>query len=176
MLGAGITRAPVSRSDRAYPAANLSVTTLGRTDIFGLPEVFKNHKARLTVRSTTLLLAAAVVWVALGAAGAHAELLRGIWPICWEPWAIQQANVAASQGKWDDVKKLNCSVMGALWMRVRVIRCAADVTDEKMRRFTHPVPRDDSLLTEICEVELFGKKGNRFGIYYTYYFNMEWVQ
>ncbi len=128
------------------------------------------------MKPATLLLAGAVVWVALGAAGAHAELLRGIWPICWEPWAVQQANVAASQRKWDDVKKFNCSVMGALGMRVRVIRCAADVTDQKMRRFTHPVPRDDSLPTQICEVELFGEKGNLFGIYYTYYFNIEWVQ
>ncbi len=128
------------------------------------------------MKPATLLLAAAVVWIALGAAAAHAELLRGIWPICWEPRAVQQANVAASQRKWDDVKKLNCGLAGALGMRVRVIRCAADVTDEKMRRFTHPVPRDDSLPIQICEVELFGKKGNLFGIYYTYYFNIEWAQ
>ncbi|MCZ6859560.1 MAG: hypothetical protein O7I42_04670 [Alphaproteobacteria bacterium] len=57
-------------------------------------------------------------------------------------------------------------------MRARVIRCAADVTNERMKRFSHPVPRDDSLPSRVCELEIIRDDGSEV-IGYTFYLNIE---
>jgi hypothetical protein len=54
---------------------------------------------------------------------------------------------------------------------VRVIRCAADVTPARMSYHFDPVPNDDSLPDQICEVEAFEDDGSS-GIYYTHFLNI----
>lgn len=108
--------------------------------------------------------------MALGRA-ALSDVLEGYYPTCWEPWEVEQARAAIAQGKWDEYKKMNCGLSGDRGARVRVIRCAADVTDEIMQQFFRLVPRDETLPARICKVELFYESGAS-GIHYTYYFNI----
>lgn len=124
------------------------------------------------MKSATLILAAAVLCFAPLGNEASSETLSGLYPTCWEPGEVEQADMAASQQNWDAWKKFNCGLLGARGMRVRVIRCAADVTNKKMLNFSRPVPRDDTLPARICEVELFYDNGGS-GIHYTHYFNIE---
>lgn len=98
--------------------------------------------------------------------------LRGIWPTCWEPWEVEKAEAAANRRDWVEWRTMKCGLLGDSGTQVRVIRCAADVTAVRMRHFSHPVPRDDSLPDQICEVEVFYEEGGT-GIHYTYYFNIE---
>lgn len=122
--------------------------------------------------SRKLLLAATLLCLmALGRA-ALSDVLEGYYPTCWEPWEVEEARAAIAQGKWDEYKKMNCALAGAQAMPVRVIRCAADVTDERMQHFSRPVPRDSSLSARVCEIELFYEDGSS-GIHYTFYFNIE---
>lgn len=97
--------------------------------------------------------------------------LSGLWPTCWKPWEVEKANAAANRRDWVEWRTMNCGLFGDSGARVHVIRCAADVTPIRMRRFSRPVPRDDSLPDQICEVEAFEDDGSS-GIYYTYYFNI----
>ncbi len=124
------------------------------------------------MKSATLILAAGVLCFAPLGNEASSETLSGLYPTCWEPWEVEQADMAASQQNWDDWKKFKCGLLGSRGMRVRVIRCATDVTDKKMQHFSRPVPRDDSLPVRICEVEAFFDDGSS-GIGYTFYFNIE---
>lgn len=124
------------------------------------------------MKSATLIFAAGVLCFAPLGNEASSETLSGLYPTCWEPWEVEQADMAASQQNWDDWKKFNCGLLGDRGTRVRVIRCAADVTDERMKHFSRPVPRDNSLPTRVCEIEAFEDDGSS-GVYYTFYFNIE---
>ena len=100
-----------------------------------------------------------------------ADKLSGVWPTCWAPWEVEKANAAADREDWVEWRTMKCGLFGDYGTPVRVIRCAADVTPAQRKRFSHPVPRDDSLPDRICEVEAFEDDGSS-GIYYTYYFNI----
>ena len=97
--------------------------------------------------------------------------LRGLWPTCWKPWEVEKADAAVRRLDWVEWRTMKCGLFGDSGARVRVIRCGADVTPARVKRFSHPVPRDDSLPDQICEVEAFEDDGSS-GIYYTYYFNI----
>lgn len=101
-----------------------------------------------------------------------ADELFGIWPTCWEPWAVEKAEAAANRGDLVEWRTMKCGMLGDSGTRVRVIRCAADVTRARTGRFSHPVPSDDSLPAGICEVELFYQEGGT-GIHYTNSLNIE---
>ncbi len=101
-----------------------------------------------------------------------ADELIGIWPTCWEPWEVAKAHAAVRRDDWVEWRTMKCGLLGDGGTPVRVIRCAADVTPARMKRFSRPVPRDDSLPDRVCEVEAFEDDGTS-GIYYTYYFNVE---
>lgn len=79
--------------------------------------------------------------------------------------------MAASQEDWAAWRTMNCGLLGDRGTPVRVIRCAANVTPNRMERFSNPVPRDDSLPDQICEVEAFEDDGSS-GIYYTHFLNI----
>ena len=112
------------------------------------------------------------VCVLASSEAALADELTGFWPTCWEPWEVEKADAAAKRLDWVEWRTMKCGLLGDSGARVRVIRCAADVTPARMKRFSHPVPRDDSLPDRICEVEMFYEEGGT-GIHYTYYFNIE---
>lgn len=101
------------------------------------------------------------------------DWLRGTWPTCWEPWEVEKAHAAVRRDDWVAWRTMKCGLHGDYGTPVRVIRCAADVTPAQMKRFSLPVPRDDSLPDRICEVEAFEDDGSS-GIYYTYYFNINY--
>ncbi len=98
--------------------------------------------------------------------------LGGTWPTCWEPGEVEKAEAAAKREDWVEWRTMNCGLLGDRGTPVRVIRCAADVTPARMKRFSHPVPRDESLPDEICEVEAFEDDGSS-GIYYTHFLNID---
>lgn len=80
--------------------------------------------------------------------------------------------MAVEREAWQEFKRMNCALLGARGMHARVIRCAADVTNERMKHFSHPVPRDDSLPAQVCELEIIRDDGSGV-IGYTFYFNIE---
>ncbi len=104
-----------------------------------------------------------------------ADELSGFWPTCWEPWEVEKAEAAVDRADFAAFLAMNCSLLGESGTRVRVIRCAADVTRARTGRFSQPVPSDDSLPDRICEVEAFEDDGSS-GIYYTYYFNINYLK
>ncbi len=124
------------------------------------------------MKLATLILAAGVLYVAPVGIQVSAEILSGIWPTCRDPGEVEPADVAAEREAWDEFKRMNCALLGARGMRARVIRCAADVTNERMKRFSHPVPRDDSLPSRVCELEIIRDDGSEV-IGYTFYLNIE---
>ena len=101
-----------------------------------------------------------------------ADELTGFWPTCWEPGEVEKANAAANRADFAAFLKMNCGMFGDSGARVRVIRCAADVTRARTGRFSQPVPSDDNLPDGICEVEAFQDDGSS-GIYYTHFLNIE---
>lgn len=104
-----------------------------------------------------------------------ADELSGVWPTCWEPWEVEQANTAWERQELATFRKFKCGLFGEYGTPVHVIRCAADVTPEEMKRYFDPVPRDDRLPGRVCEVEVF-EDGRSKGIYYTYYFNINFFE
>ncbi len=103
---------------------------------------------------------------------ALADELNGFWPTCWEPWEVEKAEAAVMRADFAAFLAMNCGMLGDFGARVRVIRCAADVTRARTGRFSQPVPSDDSLPDGICEVEAFQDDGSS-GIYYTHYLNVD---
>ena len=118
------------------------------------------------------MLSLAALCLMANATAGWADELYGIWPTCWEPGEVEKAEAAANRGDWVAWRKMKCGMLGDLGARVRVIRCAADVTRAQTDLFSRPVPLDVSLPEGICEVEAFEDDGSS-GIYYTYYLNIE---
>lgn len=98
--------------------------------------------------------------------------LMGLYPTCWEPWEVEKAKAAVDRLDWVEWRTMKCGLYGDAGARVRVIRCAADVTPERMVFFSNPVPRDESLPDQICEVEMFYEDGGS-GRHYTNFLNIE---
>ncbi len=100
------------------------------------------------------------------------DQLSNVWVTCREPENVSKADATADRGDWDTLPTMNCALLDYIGAPLRVIRCAAAVTPERMKRFSHPAPNDDSLPGDICEVELFYENGGS-GIHYTYYLNIK---
>ncbi len=98
--------------------------------------------------------------------------LRGYWATCFDPENIEKAEAAADRGDFDAWWPLKCGGYGFEDMPVRVIRCAANLIPVQMKRFSDPVPLDDGLPDDICEVELFLPDGGT-AIAYTYFLNID---
>lgn len=99
-------------------------------------------------------------------------ILLGYWPTCLEPGTVEKAQAAADRGDFDAWWTLKCGGRGFRGTPVRVIRCAADLTPVRLKYFFGPVPLDDGLPDEICEVELFFPDGGT-AIAYTRFLNIE---
>ncbi len=117
----------------------------------------------LSLFVTCLLASSDAVW---------ADELIGIWPTCWEAWEVEKAEAAANRLDWVEWRTMKCGMLGDSGTRVRVMRCAADVTPAELKLFSYSVPQDTSLPDQICEVEAFEDDGSS-GIYYTYYLNVK---
>lgn len=101
------------------------------------------------------------------------DRLGGIWATCQEPEIVRVAHTFFVQrDELDPLPAMKCALFEYIRSPVRVIRCAADVTPELMKRFSHRVPNDDNLPREICEVEIFYENGGS-GIHYTYFLNIK---
>ena len=98
--------------------------------------------------------------------------LSGAWPTCLEPENIEKAEAAAERGNFGAWWVLKCGGMNFNKTQVRVIRCAANLIPVQMKRFSDPVPLDDGIPDDICEVELFFQEGGA-EIAYTHFLNIE---
>ncbi len=113
-----------------------------------------------------------VVYLVASSAAVWADELTGTWPTCREPWEVEKAATAAHRKEWVTFLTMKCGLFAYRGTPVRVIRCAADVTPARMKRFSNPVPRDESLPNRVCEVEASEKDGSS-AIYFTYFWNVE---
>ena len=100
-----------------------------------------------------------------------ADDLMGVFPTCREADQVRKAYEAERRRDSIARRATNCTGLFDIGTPVRVIRCAADVTPAEMERFSQPVPREESLPDQICEVEKFYEEGGS-GIHYTFYFNI----
>ncbi len=124
------------------------------------------------MRALSVMLSLFVVCLMASSAAVWADELTGTWPTCREPWEVEKADLAAHRKEWGTFLTMKCGLSAYRGTPVRVIRCAADVVPVWMKRFSNPVPRDESLPSHVCEVEASEDNGSN-GIYYTYFMNIE---
>ena len=106
------------------------------------------------------------------ASDALSDTLVGVYPTCQRPDEVELANSAFGKEDWDEYRQFVCSMLAVRGLSTRVIRCGTDVTFERMKQFSRPVPHDDSLPARVCEVEVVREDGSTV-IGYTLYLNIE---
>lgn len=111
-------------------------------------------------------------WPVTNSGAVVADKLLNFSLFCREANKIRKAREAASRGDETAWIMTDCNLLFAAEQPVHVIRCAADVTPEKMARFSRPVPRDETLPSETCEVEASNDYGSS-GIYYTNFYSIQ---
>ncbi len=111
-------------------------------------------------------------WPVTNSGAVVADKLVSFSLFCREADEIRKAREATSRGDGAAWIMMDCTRLLGAEQPVHVIRCAADVTPEKMVRFSGPVPRDETLTSETCEVEASNDYGSS-GIYYTHFYSIQ---